>query len=235
MGFGITKHRQAIGHVRFDPRRQLRSGRLLLSDRLVKEALGFFSTLSVEDRSEVGDDGFLHLLSGHVGVSVLLEVELAALPGHAPKDRATRRFQARVIVADEKAHALKPPRHEGLEELPPVDFGFRQGDRYAQDLSLPLRIHAHGREHGHVSHLARHPALFIPRIAEDIKKRSLHAESAGSRSAIARLTWVELTSNPHNSSMIGRTFRVETPWATLSANASFNARSLRRPFSRLFG
>jgi hypothetical protein len=87
---------------------------------LVKEAFGFGSVVSLEDRSKVGGDGFLHLLSRDVSLSVLLKMKLAALPGHAPEDRPTRRFQSGVIVADEEAYALKPPRHEVLEKLPPV-------------------------------------------------------------------------------------------------------------------
>ena len=51
----------------------------------------------------------------------------------------------------------------------------------------------------------------------------------------ARLTWALVTSRPQSSSVMAATLRVETPWTYISATASFNARSLRTPFSRAEG
>ena len=70
---------------------------------------------------------------GAVVEGVLLEMELAALPGDAWEASAEGGAQAGVIVADEEGEAVEAAILEALEEVAPVDLGLGEGDADAED------------------------------------------------------------------------------------------------------
>jgi hypothetical protein len=68
-----------------------------------------------------------------VSLGVLLEVELAALPGDGPEDRFARSGHTRVVVADDEGDATEAALDKALEEGAPVCLGFTEGDTDAQN------------------------------------------------------------------------------------------------------
>lgn len=76
------------------------------SDDLGEAEFGAWAVLSEEDAADVGGDFFTHVETRDVGLSVLLEVELAALPGDGGEDGAASGGEAGVVVADEELEAL---------------------------------------------------------------------------------------------------------------------------------
>ena len=71
-------------------------------------------------------------------MGVLLEVELAALPGHGGKDGPAGGGEAGVVIADEELEASQAALLEALEEFAPMDFGFAEGDARAEDLAFAI-------------------------------------------------------------------------------------------------
>jgi hypothetical protein len=80
----------------------------------------------VEDGADAARDRFALLESGDVGLCVLLQMKLAALPRHAGQHRPTRRFQSDVIVGDDQLHAAQAALDQIFQERAPMHFGFRQ-------------------------------------------------------------------------------------------------------------
>ena len=76
--------------------------------------------------------------AGDVGLGVLLEVELAALPGDGGEDSAAGGGEAGRVVADEELEAAEAALLEALEKVAPVDFGFAEGDAGTEDLALAI-------------------------------------------------------------------------------------------------
>ena len=83
-----------------------------------------------------------------VGLGVLLEVELAALPGDGGEDGAAGGGEAGMVIADEELEAAEAALLEALEKVAPVDFGFAEGDAGAEDLAQAVGADAQGDEHG---------------------------------------------------------------------------------------
>jgi len=58
-------------------------------DRLLQQPLGLGLIWRVEDGSDALRDGLSLVQTGDIGLCILLQVELAALPGHAGQSRKT--------------------------------------------------------------------------------------------------------------------------------------------------
>ena len=114
-----------------------------------------------------GDFGTL-ILAGDVGLDVLLEVELAALPGNGTKDGFASGGHAGVIVADDVSDAAESALDEALEEGTPMDFGFTEGDADAEDDALANGGDAHGDEDGAVAKLAVVADFFVAGVKDQI-------------------------------------------------------------------
>ena len=107
-----------------------------------------------EDAADVGGDLGAQLEAGDVGLGVLREMELAALPGDGGEDGAPGGGEAGMVVAHEELEAAEAALLEAREEVAPVDFGFAEGDAGAEDLALAVRADAEGDEHGAVDDAA---------------------------------------------------------------------------------
>jgi hypothetical protein len=73
-----------------------------------------------------------------MSASILLQVELAALPGNRAKDSDPSGFQSGVVIAGDELHAVQATCHQALQEDPPVDSMLAQKDRDAVDLALAV-------------------------------------------------------------------------------------------------
>ena len=114
---------QVLRNVLLQPGCQFGGGFLVFGESLLQQLLSGGAIGSVEDAADVGGDLFSHADFGHVMDSILVQMELAALPGDAWEDSLTGGLQSGVIVAGNELHAVHAAFSEGSEEFPPMDFG----------------------------------------------------------------------------------------------------------------
>ncbi len=96
------EHREALRQIFLQPGRQFGRGFGVVGDELLEPLFGGEATRALEYATDgAGDFGAL-IQTRDVSLSVLLEVELAALPGDGAKDGLARRGHAGVIVADQQ-------------------------------------------------------------------------------------------------------------------------------------
>ena len=81
------------------------SGLAILLDELGQSGLGVRAIRSIEDEVDAACDLSFEILSGNVSLSVLLEMELAALPGRGVEGGAKGRFDAFVGVGGNRNQA----------------------------------------------------------------------------------------------------------------------------------
>ena len=110
--------------------------------------------------------------SWDVSLGVLLELELAALPGHGAKDGFAGGGQARMIIADNEGDAAQAALDEALEEGAPMGFGFTKGDAHAEDGALARGGDAQGDEDGTVAELAVVADFFVAGVEDQIRTDS---------------------------------------------------------------
>jgi hypothetical protein len=157
-----------------------------------------------------------------------------------PESRGPQRLlQPGMAVADDPPHAMKPMGLEAGEELPPGDLGLRERDAHPEDRAAAFGVDADGHEHctredraavadllgagipDQVRHLAEGPVL--PCL-------QLGIEGGGGPADLgtADLQAAELLGDGGH--LAGR-----DPVNIPLGHGSFNARSLRTPFSRAEG
>ena len=167
------------------------------------------------------------------------EVELAALPGDAGPDGPTGGLEAGVVVTDAKLDATEAALDEALEEGPPMNLGFAEGDADAQQDAFAVRADAPGQQDGAIDPHAVLADLFVADVQDEIgiagQRSFAPLFEFGVQELAALATWVEPTLVPQSGSTMAATRRVETPRTYISASASLRARSERRPFSRALG
>ena len=74
-----------------------------------------------------------HFEARDVSWGVLLEMEMAALPGDGGKDGLASGGHARMGIANDETGATEAAGDEGGKELAPMDFGLAQGGADAED------------------------------------------------------------------------------------------------------
>ena len=133
---GQVEDGEALGEVFFSPGGELG---LFLAPCFEEDAEAFFGVgagFGVEDGGDLGGDEGLEFLFGDEMTGVLLEVELAALPGAGVACGPESGFEAGVGVRNDEVQNADAALLERDEELAPVDFGF--GTERSRD-SLPER------------------------------------------------------------------------------------------------
>lgn len=121
-----------------------------------------------KDRADVGRRLSLQFLVRHVGLSVLLQMELTALPGDATKHRAPRRLQSLMRIADNQLDAGQAALHQTLEELPPMRFVLAHRHRDAQNSALTVVTNTHSDQDRRVTRLPINAHLLVARIQQQI-------------------------------------------------------------------
>ena len=159
---------QAFRDGGFEPGGEFGGGGGVGGDEFLEAALGAGAVGAVEDAADVGGDLSAQFQARDVGLGVLLEMELAALPEHGGKDGAAGGGKAGVVIADEKLKASQAALLEALEEFAPVDFGLAEGDADAQDLAFAIGSDAEGDEHRTVEHAAAVTDFFVTGIEDDV-------------------------------------------------------------------
>ena len=127
-----------MGQVFFHPSGALGRAGGVESDDFLESPFGGGAVGAVEDAADGAGDFRAQIQAGDVSLGVLLEVELAALPGDGGKHRSTSSLEAGVIVAGDVGDAAAAALDEALEEGAPMHFGFAEGDADAQEGALAV-------------------------------------------------------------------------------------------------
>lgn len=115
----------------------------------------------------VSDGGTL-VEPGQVGVGILLEVELVALPGHRWKEALLGCIQPGVSIADDEPGPLEAPFLERGEEGSPVDLRLAECDMEAEDEAFTDLIDADGDKDGTVDDTASLTGPLVSGIQEEV-------------------------------------------------------------------
>ena len=159
---------KALREVFLHPGGEFGGGGGVGGDDFFEAGLGGEPIRAIEDGADgVGDGGTL-VQAGHIGLGVLLEVELAALPGDAREDRLAGGPETFVVITDEQAGGMEAALLEAGEKGAPMDLGFAEGDADAQDGAFAIGADAQGDEHGAIEDVSSLTDLFIAGVNEDI-------------------------------------------------------------------
>ncbi len=159
---------EALGEIFLQPGGEFWGGVRVGGDEFLEAGLSGEAVGTVEHRADlVGDEGAL-IQTRDVGLGVLLEMELAALPGDAGEHGLPSRPEALVGITDEQPGGMKPALLEAGQEGPPVHLGFTEGDADAQHRAFAIGAHADGDEYGAVQHLPAVADFFIAGVDKDI-------------------------------------------------------------------
>jgi len=203
--------------VLLSPGSEFGSGFPVGFDEFGKLGFGMGVVFGVEDPADVIGDFLLQVLGGNVGLGVLLEVELAALPGAGVEGGAQRGTESDVGVGGDAVGNAEAAFLETGEEVTPVDFGFGEGAGDAKNEAFAVvAADADGDEGGAVPDVAVDADLVVGGVGEEMgdlgKRAGAPFSNSPSSSAVSLETWVEETSKPQSSPMTVVTRRVLTPW-----------------------
>ena len=98
MGGGKGEDAEALVEIGFEPGGEFWGGGGAGGDEFLEAALGAGTVCAVEDAADVGGDLGAHFQARDAGLGVLLEMELAALPGDGWEDGAARGGEAGMAV-----------------------------------------------------------------------------------------------------------------------------------------
>lgn len=122
---------EALGQVFFQPRSKLGSGVSILGEDFREALFCGGAAGALEDAADGACDIGALLEPGDVSLSVLLEMELAALPRDGTEDGFACSRHPWVVVADDEGNAAEAALNKALEEGAPVCLGFTEGDTNA--------------------------------------------------------------------------------------------------------
>jgi len=168
VGGGQREHREPLRQIFLQPGGELGRAFGVVRHDFLEPLFRCGATQAVEDAADrAGDFGAL-IQGWDVGLGVLLEVELAALPRDGAKDGFARGRHAGVIVTDDEGDATQAALDEALEEGPPMHFGLTQGDAHPEDDALTFGRDAQGDEDGTVAELTVVADFFVAGIEHQI-------------------------------------------------------------------
>ena len=121
------KDGKAFRDVGCKPFRQTRSALLVFRNGFGKVGVCSSSVGSIEDHPKVCRHFGLHLLAWHIGLRILLEMELASLPRDATKDCYSSCPQSCMVVTGEEVHTSETALLQAFKKGSLVDFMFAQG------------------------------------------------------------------------------------------------------------
>ena len=159
---------KALREVFLHPRGEFWGGGGMGGDDFLEAGLSGEPIGAIENGADgVGDGGAL-VQARHMRLGILLEMELAALPGDARKDRLAGGPEAFVVITDDQPWGMETALLETGEKGAPMDLRFAQGDADAQDAAFAIGADAQSNEHGTIENLPPLPDFFIAGVDEDI-------------------------------------------------------------------
>jgi len=163
---------EPLGQIFFHPGGEFWGVFGIEGDELLELLLGGGKVWTVEEAADSAGDLSALIQTRDMGLSILLEVELAALPRDGWEDGGACGFEADVVVADDELDAGQAALAEALKESAPVNFGFAERDTDAQEGAFAVGIYAHGQEHGAVEQLTVEADFFVACIQHEIRAES---------------------------------------------------------------
>ena len=170
MGFWQGKDGEAFWDVGFEPVGEVWGGLFVFGGDGFELVLSGQQIRRIENGAEVVGDFFPHVDFGDEGHGVLLEMELATLPGDTGKASGEGGAETCVVVTDDQAQAVETPGLETGEELAPMDFSFTEFGADAQDGAFALGINADSDENGTGANDAIHADFFITSVHDEIEE-----------------------------------------------------------------
>ena len=129
---------EAVGQIFLHPGGEFRGAFGVKEDDFLESNFGGRATGTVKDAADgAGDFGAL-IEAGHIGLSVLLEMKLAALPGNAGEDGGAGGLEPEVIVAGDDLDPAEAALNEALKEGPPVDLRLAERDADTKEAALAI-------------------------------------------------------------------------------------------------
>jgi len=119
-----AENRPSFREIGFHPVSQARSLGCVLLDGFSQPGFCGGSIGSGKDGADIVSHFAQHALSRYVSLRILLQMELAALPGNAAENGLTCGSQTGMGIADNQSHALEPTLYQALQEGSPVHFLF---------------------------------------------------------------------------------------------------------------
>lgn len=160
------KDGEAIGDVSFHPVGELRVGFGIDSDKFCGLGTSRIGVVRVENAPDVGGDFRAYGGTGDIGVDVLLEVELAALPRHTREDRGAYGGQAGMGVGDDELRDGEAVGLEGGKEVVPVRLGLGQGGADTEGGTLAVGTDPDGAEHRAIEDAPRLADFPVARVED---------------------------------------------------------------------
>ena len=140
MILGQIEDREAFWNGLLDPLGELRSRLPILLDRPRQSLLGIPTIDRTEDAADVVCDGFLRLLLRHIGLRILLKMELTPLPFRSRKASGQCRLDSLVSVARDALDAVEAALLEFFEEGPRI----LEQPLLIVLIAAPLIVQSHG-------------------------------------------------------------------------------------------
>ncbi len=168
MSWWQSENGEALGQVFFQPGSKLGSGVSVQGEDFPEALLCGGEGGAKEDAADGASDIGALVNPWDVSLGVLLEVELAALPGDGPEDRFARSGHTRVVVADDEGDATEAALDKALKEGAPVCLGFTEGDTDAQNGAMAAGGDAQREKDGTVAELAVVADLFVAGIEDKV-------------------------------------------------------------------
>jgi hypothetical protein len=169
MGRRQQEHAEALGEVVLHPAGKFGGAFGVVGDDLLEPSFGCVARGAFKDAADAAGHLGALVQAWDVSLGVLLEVELAALPGDGAKDGLAGGGQAGMIVADDVGDAAEAALDEALEEGAPMDLGFAEGDADPQDGALAVGVDPQGNEDGAIAELAVVTDLFVTGVKDEIR------------------------------------------------------------------
>ena len=169
----LVRHREgkaseALGQVFFHPSRELGCRLGVGGDDFFEPGLGAEAVGTVEDRANGLGDGGALIQAWDVRLSILLEVELAALPQDAGEDGLPGGGQALVLVTNDELGRMQAALLQVGQEGAPMDFGLAERNADAEEGAFAIGPDTQGDEHGTIADLPAVADLFVTGIEENI-------------------------------------------------------------------
>lgn len=168
MGDGEGEDGEALGQVVLHPEGELGSGGRVGGHEIFESRGSGGEIGAKEDGTDVGGDFGAQIETGDISLSVLLEMELAALPGDGREDGGASRAETGVGVTNDEGEAVEAAGLERGEEGAPVGFGLAEGDADAEDGALAIEADADGDEDGAVQKLSALANLLVAGIEDQV-------------------------------------------------------------------
>jgi len=107
VGIRESKDGEALGDIFFHPSSEFWGGFGVVGDAFLETSVGAGQIWAGKNGTDVGGDDGAHVDARNVGLSVLLEMELAALPRDRGEDGLASDGHARMGVADDELDAVQ--------------------------------------------------------------------------------------------------------------------------------